>query len=269
MQAIFGIDRELCEDIFYKECENDSGEFHFHSHLEICMVEDGKTRVIINSEERILKKGDISIAMSYDAHFYKPIDYSKTRILIIPLHMCSDFTNYIENKKNIVPFISNSTLTEKIKTCMEEIKNNTHNEILVRGYIYTILGLIIDNAQFVTSNTVVIGHTLTSKILHYLHLNFKKDISIKYLSHEFGCNQSYISRSFKEQLNIGLKRYLTLLRLKNAITLMNQNKSITFCAYESGFNSLRTFYNVFNNELNCSPKEYIKRLKTKREVYRP
>lgn len=259
MQPIFGIERELCKDIFYKECENDSGDFHFHSHIEICMVDEGETRVIINSEEKILKKGDISIAMHYDAHLYKPVTYAKTRILIIPLHMCEKFTNFMEHKKNIIPFISNPVLTKKIKKCLDELKNNRHNEILIHGYIYTILGLLVDNMQFVTTEKNT-EHTLTSKMLHYIHRHYKTDISIKSLAHEFGYNQSYISRSFKEQFNIGLKRYITQLRLKDTLTLMHQNKSITYCAYESGFSSMRTFYNVFKNEFHCTPNEYMKKM---------
>lgn len=259
MRPIFGIERELCKDIFYKECENDSGDFHFHSHIEICMVDKGETQVIINDEEKVLKKGDISIAMSYDAHFYKPVAYSKTTLLIIPPHMCTEFTNFMENKKNITPFISSPALSEKIKKCFQELKNNEHNEILVRGYIYTILGLLIDNIQFVATDNIM-EHTLTSTILQYIHRHYEREISIKSLAHEFGYNQSYISRCFKEQFNIGIKKYLTLCRLKKAVTLMNQHKSISYCAYESGFNSMRTFYNVFNKEFNCTPREYMKKL---------
>lgn len=258
MKPIFGIDRELCKDIFYKECENDSGDFHFHSHIEICMVDEGETRVIINSEEKNLKKGDIAIAMSYDAHFYEPITYSKTRILTIPPYMCTEFIKFIENKKNTVPFVSNVELTERITKCLDELKNNRHNEILVHGYIYTILGLLIDNIQLVTKDTII-EHALTAKLLHYIHLHYKTDISIKTLAREFGYNQSYISRNFKQQFHIGIKKYITMLRLKNSIALMEQNKNISYCAFESGFNSLRTFYNAFTNEFNCTPSEYLKK----------
>lgn len=257
MKPIFGIERELCKEIFYKECENDSGDFHFHSHIEICIVEDGETRVIINSNEKVLKKGDISIAMHYDAHLYKPVTFSKTRLLIIPLHMCEKFTSFMENKKNIVPFISNPTLSEKVTNCLDELKKSRHNEILVYGYIYTILGLLADNIQFVSTDKGI-ELSLTSQILQYIHQHYKTDVCIQSLAHKFGYNQGYISRSFKEQFNIGLKRYITLLKLTNAITLMSQNKEISYCAYESGFNSMRTFYNAFKKEFNCTPNEYMK-----------
>ena len=53
-------------------------------------------------------------------------------------------------------------------------------------------------------------------------------------------------------------KYLTIVRLKNALMLMYEKKhSITYCALESGFSSVRTFYRAFSEEFACSPKEYI------------
>jgi AraC-like DNA-binding protein len=39
---------------------------------------------------------------------------------------------------------------------------------------------------------------------------------------------------------------------------MNEQKhSITHCAMESGFNSMRTFYRAFREEFGCSPGDYL------------
>ena len=97
MQAVFGIEREQHDELFYKECVNDSGSFHFHSQIEICFVLDGKTKVTIEGKQKILKKGDLSIALSYDAHHYEPIGYSETAVLIIPLHMCKVFADFVKS----------------------------------------------------------------------------------------------------------------------------------------------------------------------------
>ncbi len=263
MQAKFGIERELSDEIFYKECENDNGDFHFHSQIEICIVDEGEMNVLINGNMKNLKKGDMSFALSYDSHFYQPVNYSKSSILIIPLHMCSEIISIMENKKVVNPFICNSAITAEIKKYFNKIKKETDNEITVRGYIYVILGLIMDNV----SMEVIDGslpQELLSKILFYIHENYKNDVTLASISLEFGYNQSYISRHFKSHFNIGIKEYLTMVRLKNAITLMHQKKhSITYCALESGFNSLRTFFRAFNKEFHCTPNEYIKQTQKK------
>ena len=105
------------------------------------------------------------------------------------------------------------------------------------------------------------GHAeneLLSQILFYIHENYKKDITLSKIATTFGYSQSYISRYFKNCLEIGIGQYITIIRLKNCIMLMQENKhSITYCAMESGFNSLRTFYRVFYKEFGITPKKYI------------
>ena len=58
----------------------------------------------------------------------------------------------------------------------------------------------------------------------------------------------------------GISQYITMVRLKHAVVLMQDEKhSITYCALESGFNSMRSFYRAFAKEFGCSPKEYIEK----------
>ena len=77
---------------------------------------------------------------------------------------------------------------------------------------------------------------------------------------EFGYSKSYLSRFFKSSFGIGINRYISTIRLKNAIELMHEKKhSITYCALESGFGSMRTFYRDFLTEFGVSPKEYIQK----------
>ncbi len=261
MQAKFGIERELSDEIFYKECENDNGDFHFHSQIEICIVDEGEMNVLINENMKKLKKGDMSIALSYDSHFYQPVNYSKTSLLIIPLHMCNEIISIINNKKVINPFICDCEVTKEVKKYFNKIKKGTENEILVRGYIYVILGLIMNNV-YMEAIDESLPQELLSKILLYIHTNYKSDVSLESISKKFGYNQSYISRHFKTNFNIGIKEYVTMVRLKGAIGLMHQGThSITYCAMESGFNSLRTFFRAFSKEFHCTPKEYMQQTK--------
>ena len=260
MKAKFGIEREVCNKLFYKECENDTGDFHFHSQIEICIVDEGKMNIVVNGNRKTLKKGEMSFAKSYDSHFYQPVNYSKSSLLIIPLHMCTDFHSVISRQKVVNPFICNQKVTSEIKKYFDKIKDGCDNEITIRGYIYVILGIIMDNISMESSDGPPENEIL-SKILFYIHENFKKDITLESLSAELAYNQSYISRHFKSHFNVGIKEYLTMVRLQHTVTLMQKKKyTITYCALESGFNSLRTFFRAFNKEFHMSPKEYMKHI---------
>ncbi len=259
MQAEFGIERELQNEITLIEYENGNGDFHFHSQIEICIVNDGEIDALVNNKRRTLKSGDVSVSLSYDTHVYLPLTDSKFTVLIIPIHICEKFISSIKHKKVSDPFITDKNATERISACIRGFKS-TDNEVKQIGYIYLLLGNITENLSFETSADLI-ETDLLSKLLLYIHENYNKDLSLASLSQIFGYSQCYISRYFKTCLNIGIIRYLNIIRLKNAIKLMQQKKhNITYCVFESGFNSLRTFYRVFNSEFHCSPNEYVKRI---------
>ena len=56
MQAIFGINREKNNKLFYHEYENSRGVFHFHSQIELCFVDEGELDVVVNGHRKRLKK---------------------------------------------------------------------------------------------------------------------------------------------------------------------------------------------------------------------
>jgi len=262
MQARFGIERERYNKLYYKDYTNDKGIFHFHSQIELYMITDGEMEVCVNSCRRLLKKGEMSVALSYDAHAYRTPDESKSSVLIIPLYMCEEFNTAIKHKRVTNPFICNAKAVEKIRNCAMEIRRDDINEVELMGYIYVILGIVMDNIGF-EETAGSPDHSLSSRILFYISENYRKEITLASIAAEFGYSRSYISRYFKSCFNIGINRYITVIRLKNALALMHENRySITYCALESGFNSMRTFYRAFTDEFGCSPREYFAQLET-------
>jgi len=255
----FGIERERDNRLYYKEVENDDGEIHFHSQIEICIVEEGEMDILSGGKRKILKGDEMCISLSYDPHVYKPIDYSKSIVMVIPLYMCTDFISVIKDKKIINPFICDKEVVRKIKKCFYEIKS-TENTIIRNGYVNVLLGIIMENISFEEVDRTAIENELLSEILFYIHENFQRNITLSEISAKFGYHQSYISRYFKAYFNVGINQYIRVTRLKNFIILMKEGRgNIACCALESGFNSLRTFNRVFYKEFKCSPKEYLKK----------
>lgn len=262
MIAKFGVERELENQLTITEYNNGNGDFHFHSQIELCIVNNGELDVLVNNKRQRLKKGEISIALSYETHMYLPVVNSSFTVLIIPSCLCKEFTDNIKLQKITSPFIKNTIITQKISKYVENIKESRDDNITKTGYAYLILGLIIKSVSFEEKHSVS-DTDLSSKILLYIHENFEKGISLLSISEHLGYNPSYISIFFKANFNIGIKRYINIVKLNNAISLLKENKySITYCALESGFNSLRTFYRVFSTEFSCSPQEYVKTQKS-------
>lgn len=260
MKPRFYIEREKEQDIFYKEYTNGTGYFGFHSPIELYFVNDGEMEVYINDQRKILKKNQMSVALSFDAHTYKTLKPSKSSVLIIPTYMCEEFLSEIQHKRTLSPYICDEKTVLEIKKYIKKINREDINFIEKKGYIYTILGIILSKLSFEETNETH-NADLSTKLLMYINDNCSKNITLETVSAEFGYNKSYISRYFKSSFGIGMNNYITMLRLRKAIVLMQENKhNLTYCALESGFNSMRTFYRVFADEFGCTPKEYLAKL---------
>ena len=258
MQAKFNVARERQNQLFYKEYKNDSCVFQFHSQIELYFVDGGEMEFTVNNHRRTLHAGEMSVALSYDTHAYNTPEYSRSSTFIIPMHMCEAFIAVTKNKKPNNPFICDKATVKRIKSMINEIRRPDINEIEKKGYIYVILGIISDKV-FLT-DAAKMNPDLSSRILLYIHENLKSDISLDTLAAEFGYNKSYLSRYFKSCFQIGFNKYLNTARLKNALILIHEgNRTVTECALESGFLSVRTFYRAFSKEFKASPTEYLKK----------
>ena len=260
MHSHFDVERERSNEL-YKEITNDNIDgqchFNFHSQIELYFVDDGEIDACINSERRLLKKDQMAVALSYDAHLFRSIGTSTSSILIIPPDICREFSLAVQNKRVKNPFICDEETVKQIKFFLNALKTESSNEVKHRGFLYIILGIVLENL-FLESKESAIDTELSSQLLFYLNKNFYKEITLDSLSATFGYSKPYISHYFKDCFGIGISRYVNILRLRNAMKLMREaSNTHTYCALESGFTSIRTFYRVFKSEFGCTPSDYF------------
>ncbi len=257
MQARFNIERDRENRLFMKSYKNDFCLFQFHSQLEIYIVEDGEMELFVDGKLAILSAGQISVALGYVPHAYKTPAASRSSVLLIPPHMCEEFIVASRGKRIVDPFITDPSVCEKIRHYYSLLKDPGISRVSRIGYIYVILGIIMENVKF-EERDKQLDADLGSRILFYIDEKFKSGITPKSISSHFGYSQSYISRYFRSCFGITLCKYLTVVKLRSVIMLMHEGKyDVTYCALESGFSSMRTFYRSFQSEFGISPKEFI------------
>lgn len=260
MRLHFDMERERSKELF-KEVTNDNIDgqchFNFHSQIELYFVDEGQIDAFVNQQQRRLKKGQMAVALSYDAHLFRSIGNSRSSILVIPPDICGEFMSAVQQKQVQTPFICDEETVKQIKFYVDAIKTHNTNEVKLRGYLYVVLGIVLENI-FLESKEFAVDTELSSKLLFYLNQQFRNEITLDDLSCTFGYSPSYLSRYFKDRFGIGLNQYVNILRLRNALLLMQEGKNThTYCAMESGFTSMRTFYRVFKQEFGCAPRDYI------------
>ena len=258
MKAVFNLTRDRQEELYYTEFTDDSGIFHFHSPVELYFVFEGQMEVFINDKRHVMQAGEMSVALGFDAHAYRTIGHSRSAVLIIPPYMCRDFIEAVKNKKVTSPFICDRHVVEQIQAALAKLRSPDCNPIKRTGYLYVILGTLMEHLDLRP-----IGDTqdtkLSSRLLGYINEHYKEELSLSTLCAAFGYSREYLSKYFKSHFQIGLSHYVTMIRLRAAASLLQEQRhSITYCALESGFRSMRTFYRAFFEEFGCSPKEYLK-----------
>ena len=256
MQAEFLLKTEKNSELTVTEVVNRTYRMHFHSNIELILVLDGELEVWINNHCRTLHAGEISVAWSYDAHGYRTPSHSVSLSFIVPPRYYSEFLPLLNSRHTNDPFLSNPQLFEKIHSWVRSAKS-CDDELTKKGFVYIILGTVLKSIRF-ENNENQTSPLLPSEALLYLNEHFREDITLNTVARDLGYHPNYLSNMFRNTLHIGFKQYLTLLRLREAVILMQGgDKSITDAAYESGFQSIRTFYRVFRAEFNCSPLEFI------------
>lgn len=266
MQAKLNLDREIRNSLaFGISAPGAPVSMHFHSQVEIYQVRSGEVEVIVNGNRRVLHAGEISVALSYDAHSYKNLGKTEIFYLIIPTDYCGEFTRLLSGRRAICPFIDDAQTVKTVSEAADKLMRGC-NELTERGLIYEILGAVLDKIPQSNEPSSEAQYGFSPEILIYVSEHFREELTLSSVARSFGYNPSYLSRRFREIFGISFIEYLTMIRLREAVLLLSRGKkSITECALDSGFGSMRSFYRAFSDEFGTTPKEYFAEIsKTKK-----
>ena len=87
----------------------------------------------------------------------------------------------------------------------------------------------------------------------------QKGISLKSVASEFSVSEADLNESILKYTGFGFKDFFDNMRIGRAINLLHYEElNITEIAYESGFETPRTFNRTFLRIMGCNPSQYRK-----------
>ncbi len=97
-------------------------------------------------------------------------------------------------------------------------------------------------------------------VLNYMEEHFTEStLSLSKVAKAAGYHEKYLSHAFKKKFGMGFSEYLRLLRIKYAVTLIeNGVTSVKNVAILSGFTDPLYFSKVFTDVVGVSPRQYQK-----------
>ncbi|MBQ8720188.1 MAG: helix-turn-helix domain-containing protein [Clostridia bacterium] len=120
--------------------------------------------------------------------------------------------------------------------------------------IYT--SIIYELSYHVVANTE--SADSLSHLRRYVRYNYMEDVTVDGLARSFGFERSYLFRLFKAKYGIGVKDYITEVRMKNAKRFLSEGHSVYQTAAMVGYKDEFNFSKAFKKYFGVSASEYKK-----------
>lgn len=121
-------------------------------------------------------------------------------------------------------------------------------------YLYDVSAAVF---ELLGSHEKDLSDRALKRICEYIEENLEGDLSLAKLADIGGFNASYLSRLFKQMLDVTITDYIYQKRMKYAgVLLKSTNYKIQEVAEKSGYLSSHSFTRAFRNFYGASPAEY-------------
>ncbi|MBR6728117.1 MAG: AraC family transcriptional regulator [Clostridia bacterium] len=259
MQATFHIKRERIAHFHMEHYNRLGGFLHFHSHIELLLVQQGEVEVWINDAKETVQAGQLAVVPCFAPHHFESNGNTVACTdLFVPAFLCPEFAEALGNKQPSYHVVRDEKAMLRVRNAVAELEREDLNSIEQIGHIQVILGTVLGQLSL-TVDAPRQDNDLPAKLLLYINEHYREELSVATLALALGYTANHLSKCFRACFHVGIGHYINTVRLKNALALLREQKSITECALESGFPSLRTFYRCFSEEFGCTPREYLKK----------
>jgi AraC-like DNA-binding protein len=97
----------------------------------------------------------------------------------------------------------------------------------------------------------------------FINTEFAKPIDVSDVAAISGLHPTNATATFRKVLGQSIAQYLRKRRLNHALKLLaDTDMAIIEVAYESGHGSLTRFYDAFQRQVGCTPKDYRRRFRS-------
>jgi len=156
---------------------------------------------------------------------------------------------------------------EKLSDCLNSMiscaRLSTPSELMLLGYLYIFLSLLIDNGRRETAQNPGAGNhdKYIRRAIEFISKNYSGEISIHDLASRLGIDRSFLYTVFIKHLNMSPQDFLIRFRIDRAVELMeNTSLSIGDISRSVGYDDPLHFSKIFRKKKGISPSLFRKQL---------
>lgn len=247
-------------------------QLHYHDYYQIYFVTRGSLNHDINGVSLRVMRGDCFIIPPYTSH---KIELDQENASFISISFYEKFlTDFVRNQPAVADLFSalnsssllvrivlqpqDAVLVEQaISLAKDEFKKaDSGYECILQGQLATILVIFSRAYKYIKR----IKHdSLLLPCLEYINANFASSLTAKEVANWMHLSDSTFYRYFKQIVGHSFKDYLTMIRIRNACSLLrDETVPISQIASMCGYSNYSVFYRAFLLEMQISPANYRK-----------
>ena len=250
--------------------------WHWHPEIELTLILSGEIEYHINDATYLLKAGDGLFGNSNTLHagFQRndsPCTYLSLTFLPRFLYgyegsvIQTKYVDQLTENENCASLKLEKEISwqAQILSMLKELFLLSENETVDFELQIQILLLQIWQKLYAWSCTLPASSRKARKniqrlrdLLSYLQEHSTEELSLDQIAGQINICKSECCRFFKKYMNMTIFDYLLLLRIQNALPLLQQGESITHTAEAVGFSNTAYFGQIFKRYMNCTPSEY-------------
>ncbi len=259
-------------DLFACRCGHMAYTPHIHSQLEIMQVVRGAMDITVDEQTTRLHKGDLVVIFPHHPHTFEmlaePENSGQTvTVLVINPHLAGDYAEQIFSMAPKKPFVRAEDITRDMREAIDQLlyysqltNPERYHPTIAKSYtqlLLTWLWPLLELEPAANANL----HSATYRAIQYMQQHFQEPLSLEGVAAALNISKRQLSRLFSETVHIGFHEYLLDLRTEHAKNMLRDTQlPITDIAYQSGFESQRTFNRAFQDFYGMTPRDYRKKI---------
>lgn len=235
--------------------ENFNFPMHLHQSFEFITVLEGKMNVLVNEKKYEIEPGEGILVFPNQLHSLESKN-SRHMLVIFPAELVKAYAVKVAGK---MPKSNKFSLDDYLIDAIDKLSNDA-SVLNKKGMLYLLCDSFDKVADYEDKHDL--DSSLLDKIFSYVEENFMKDCTLGDLCNITGYSYSYLSRFFKKATEVSLNEYINQYRISQSCYLLsNTNITVLECAFECGYDTLRSFNRNFKEYMGITPSEYRKQNK--------
>lgn len=245
----------------YNACiyNGESWEPHFHKNFELVYVCKGSLLCTADEKSETLYENEFALFLSNEIHTLTPSPNTVYWVGVFSGDFVHSFEKLCKEKTaDKLKFTCNTSILEFLKANL--ITTEIPPIFVLKSCLYAVCNEYLN--QVTLSKKDGKSFLQMQAIIDYISENYKNKISLSDIAEKLGYNYHYLSKKINKIFSMSFSDFLNLYRLETAIELLNETDlSITEVAIESGFQSIRSFNEIFKKHTGKNPAKYCSEIK--------